>query len=357
VGGYLVGWTWRSIFWINVPIAAAAILLTLLAAPAATRRPARMDARGLLLVTAGVALSVLGFEQAATWGWASAWTLGAIVVGAMLLVGFVVVETRTANPLLQLRIFGDRAFLVENVVLGLAMSVFVPLFFFASVYAQVALDESASQASLVLLYFFGGFVAAAQVGGRMLDRVGARRPVIVGSLMASGGLLAWARAVTSLDVGHQVWAIVLAGAGMGLMLGQANTDALNHAPSDAYGEATGITQTIRNYGAALGLAVLGTVLVSSLRNHVTASLLAMGAPSATAHETADRVAQLSGAGTGGTAPPFIRIDVAAATQDVLFVMAGAMALAALVAIRWLPRRPHVERVQPARVPATAPVAA
>ena len=70
--------------------------------------------------------------------------------------------------------FRIRPFLVENIVLGVAMLAFVPVFFFASLYAQVALAQSASQASLYLLYFFIGFVVAAQIGGRMLDRIGAK---------------------------------------------------------------------------------------------------------------------------------------------------------------------------------------
>jgi MFS family permease len=120
-------------------------------------------------------------------------------------------------------------------------------------------------ASKTLLCFFIGFVVAAQVGGRMLDRIGAKRPVVLGSALAAVAFGLWAQRVNNLVLGQQIWYIILAGAGMGLMLGQANTDALNRAPSTSYGEATGITQTVRNYGASLGLAILGTVLVTVLR--------------------------------------------------------------------------------------------
>ena len=77
-------------------------------------------------------------------------------------------------------IFRIRPFLVENLVLGISMLVFVPVFFFASEYAQISLGKSASEAGLFLLYFFLGFVVAAQIGGRMLDRRGAKRPVVLG---------------------------------------------------------------------------------------------------------------------------------------------------------------------------------
>lgn len=123
------------------------------------------------------------------------------------------------------------------------MLVFIPAFFFASEYAQISLGKSPSQASLILLYFFLGFVVAAQIGGRMLDRVGAKRPVVLGCVLAAVGFYLWAGKVTHLSLGGQVGYIVLAGAGMGFMLGPATTDAVNRASRLSYGEATGITQT------------------------------------------------------------------------------------------------------------------
>ena len=105
-----------------------------------------------------------------------------------------------------------------------------------------------------------------------------------------------------------------------------------------YGEATGITQTIRNYGASLGFAVLGTVLISEFRSKITSSLTARGAPGPVASAEAAKIAQLQG-GNGNVAsiPAFIRADFASATRDVLYVMAAIMAVAALVALRGLTR--------------------
>ena len=107
----------------------------------------------------------------------------------MLLVVFYLVELRTPSPLMQVSIFRIRPFLVENLVLGVSMLVFVPVFFFASEYAQISLGKTASQAGLFLLFFFIGFVVAAQIGGRMLDRRGAKRPVVLGCALAAVGLL------------------------------------------------------------------------------------------------------------------------------------------------------------------------
>jgi EmrB/QacA subfamily drug resistance transporter len=333
LGGYLTQWTWRAIFWVNVPVAIVALVLIAISKPKTEHRPARMDYRGLALIAAGVALSVFGFQQSAIWGWGNPATGACVAVGAAILVVFSRVERRTASPLMQLSIFAIRTFLVENLVLFTAMLVFVPVFFFGSEYAQISLGKTPSQAGLVLLYFFIGFVIAAQIGGRMLDRVGAKRPVVLGCVVAALGFRLWASKVTGLDFGSQEGYIVLAGAGMGLMLGPANTDAVNRASRLSYGEATGITQTVRNYAASLGLAILGTVLVSQTRAHVVSSLLAKGVPSARAHAVASSLSQSqSGSGSIASIPHFVRLDFADATRSVFYVMAAIMAVGAIVAL-------------------------
>jgi len=331
-GGYLTQWTWRAIFWVNVPVAALALALIAFSRPTSVHRPAPVDYKGLVLIAGGIGLSVFGFQQSSIWGWADPATWACIAAGMALLVVFFSVERRTASPLIQFDIFHIRAFLVENLVLGTTMLVGIPVYFFASEYAQLALGRPPISASLVLLYFFIGFVVAAQIGGRMLDRAGAKRPVVLGCVIAAAGFALWAMKATDLSLGSQVWFIILAGAGMGLMQGQANTDAVNRASRLSYGEATGITQTVRNYGASLGFAVLGTLLVSGLRSNLTSSLVAKGlAPSQAAIE-ASRIAEHQG-GRAGTAaiPHFVRLDFAYASQTVFYVMAGIMVAAAVVA--------------------------
>jgi EmrB/QacA subfamily drug resistance transporter len=331
-GGYLTEWTWRSIFWINVPVAIIALILTAIAKPKTEYRRAPIDYRGLVLIAAGVGLSIFGFQQSSTWGWRNVWVWVAIVAGLALLVVFTRVELRTEHPLMRVRIFSDRAFLMDNIVLGISMLAFIPVFFFASEYAEISLGKKSTQAGIVLLYFFIGFVIAAQIGGRMLDRGGARRPVFLGCVLAAVGFGLWAGKMTDLNFSAQQGYIILAGAGMGLMLGQANTDAVNRASRFSYGEATGITQTVRNYAASLGFAILGTVLLSQLRSHLTSTLMASGLSHKAATAEAASIAQLQDQKGGVAAiPQFVRIDFAHATQAVFYVMCGVMVVAALVA--------------------------
>jgi EmrB/QacA subfamily drug resistance transporter len=334
LGGYLTQWTWRAIFWVNIPVAIIALILIVISKPQTEHRPARMDYKGLALIASGVALSVFGFQQSSIWGWSNPGTWACIIVGAGLLVTFYFVELRTDEPLIEVHIFRIRPFLVENIVLAIAMLTFVPVFFFASEYAQIALGKTPSNAGLYILYFFIGFVIAAQLGGRMLDRIGAKRPVVLGCAISAVGFYLWASKVTGLSFSSQEWYIILAGAGMGMMLGPASTDAVNRASRLSYGEASGVTQTVRNYAASLGLAILGSILVSQLRSHTTSSLMHLGLTSAQAHARASSIAQQAQGGSGGSAghiPHFIRLDFAQATQTVFYVMAGIMAAAAIAA--------------------------
>ena len=229
LGGYLTEWTWRAIFWVNIPVAIIALILTAISKPTTVHQPAKMDYRGLVLVALGVGLSVFGFQQSTIWGWHNPGIGISIAAGIVILVSFAVVEARTASPLIQVSIFRIRAFLVENLVLGIAMLVFIPVFFFGSEYAQIALGKSSKEAGIILLFFFIGFVVAAQIGGRMLDRRGAKLPVVIGCALAAVGFYLWAGKVTQLDFSSQQWPIILSGAGIGFMLGPASTDAVNRA--------------------------------------------------------------------------------------------------------------------------------
>jgi EmrB/QacA subfamily drug resistance transporter len=332
LGGYLTEWTWRAIFWVNIPVALIALVLIFISKPVTEYRPARMDYRGLVLIAAGVGLSVFGFQQSNIWGWSNPAIGLCIGLGFLILAVFYFVERKTRSPLMDVTIFRIRAFFVENLVLGICMLVFVPFFFFGSEYAQIALGKSASEAGLILLYFFLGFVVASQIGGRLLDSSGAKLPVVLGCVLGAVGFALWANRATTLNLGSQVWFIVLAGAGMGFMLTPASTDAVNRASRLSYGEATGITQTIRNYAASLGLAILGTISVSRFRSHLMSSLMANGLSSGEASKKAATIAQGHSAVSTATIPHYVRLDFAYSIQTVLYVMAGVMAAAAIVGI-------------------------
>ena len=108
LGGYLTQFTWRAIFWVNIPVAIVAVVLTLMARVHSRSRREPLDYRGAVLVAVGMGLSVLGLQQANTWGWSSGWTWACILGGLAVLAVFVRAEARTAVPLIKVRIFRDR---------------------------------------------------------------------------------------------------------------------------------------------------------------------------------------------------------------------------------------------------------
>lgn len=339
-GSFLLPWTWRAIFLINVPVALIALALTYRARPADTRRPTPIDMRGAILVSAGMGLAVLGLQQAGSWGWGSVATWACLAGGVAILAGFVAFELHVENPLLDLRIFAHHGFTVDNVVMGLLYACFLPLFFFASVYAQVVLGDNAGKTGLYILVIFIGFAAASQIGGRILDRRGARPVAIAGSALGAVGFYLWAERLQD-GFGSQWPWIIVAGAGIGLALTPVTTDAVNRAPRGSFGEVTGVTQTVRYFAASLGLAVLGSVLIHEAKSDVTASLTRQGLP----HSVVAQVVASIDSGPGGHSSSgansaiyaAVQHDFASSIRIVYLAMAGIMAFSFLVAVRRMER--------------------
>jgi MFS family permease len=339
-------------------VAIIALILIWKSKPDDERRATTIDYRGTVLITGAMGLIVLGLQQSSVWGWGGIATWICIVAGIVSMVAFIAWELRCPEPLLRLHIFRDRGFSVETLVLGLISVVFVPFFFFASIYAQVSLGETASKAGVYILYFFLGFVIMAQLGGRILDRRGARQAVVLGCALGAVGFYLLAGKLTDLSL-HAQWPyVMIAGGGIGLMLGTASTDAVNRAPRSSYSEVTGITQTARNFGASLGLAVLGAILITENHANVTNALTNAGVPARAAHKVAASLsATTPGAQPGAHQPSALVHDVqlafAHSTQTIFYIMAAVMAASFLVALRWLPRgkvAPH-EELAGAPVPA------
>ncbi len=315
-------------------------------------------------------LSVLGLQQSSEWGWTSPATIACIAVGVVLLAVFVRYELRARTPIADLRMFANRGFAAANGVLFLLMMVFLPVFFFASMYAQISLGEDASAAGLFLLVFFAGYGGAAQWGGNIYDHRGVRAAVLPGCVVGAIGFYLWAQSLDDFALGDQWIYIVMAGAGCGLILGPASTDALNRVPADRYGQATGLNQTVRNFGASVGLAVLGTVLILQTRSNVESSLGTLGVP----RDQADAIADALSRSGGGAAHPSlgdatgpggerilaaVQDDFAHATRTVFYIMAGILAVTYVVAHIWLPkdrvtatpmRAPHRPPARTARPP-------
>ena len=345
-GGYLTEWTWRAIFWVNIPVAIIALILTAKAkpddeqAPGAARLPRhRADLRRHGPGRAGpAAVERLGLGRRED--------LVCIAAGLALIGAFVVYRAARRQPaaadpdLREPRLRGRQR---------------RPLPPDDRLRAAVLLRQHV-RADLARRKRLGNRPLPADLLRRLRHRLAVgrqnarqrrgRRPVVLGCAVAAVGFFLWGTALTDLSVSDQWNYIVIAGAGVGLVLSPANTDALNRVPSSRYGEATGITQTVRNFGSSLGLAVLGTILILENKSNLEASLGAKGVPKATADQVADCVSQggapaakalAQQAGTGA-AKLFSTVphDFALASRTVFYGMAVVMAVAFVVALAAMP---------------------
>lgn len=184
--------------------------------------------------------------------------------------------------------------------------------------------------------------------------------MLPGCALAAVGFFLWAGSLTDFDLGDHWIYMVMAGAGIGLILGPASTDAVNRAPRTSYGEATGITQTLRNFGGSLGLAVLGTVLILRNESNIESSLGELGLSKERADTIADALSQSGGGARSGafgdaTGRAAQRVfeavqhDFALSTRTVFYIMAGVMVVAYAVAQLAMPG----DRVEAATEPAAA----
>ena len=272
-GSYLTQyWTWRAIFWINIPVALLSLTEFAFVKLKDVKHPARIDWGGAALLVAGMGLTVLGLQESSTWGWGSLATIGSIIAGIVILGLFVVYERRAESPLISIQAFIDnRPFAVDNVLTLFLFFTWLAVFFFGSIYFQVSVGQEPTQAGFSILTMFYSFFIASRIGGGMYDKVGAKHPVSLGLAAIAVGLWLWASELSKLTSGGTLAGMLVTGAGFGLAMSALNTDALNRAPKEIRGEASGIVQTFRNFGSALGMAILGTIVLGALGPHTTPS--------------------------------------------------------------------------------------
>jgi EmrB/QacA subfamily drug resistance transporter len=270
LGGLLTSYmSWPWIFFINVPVGLAAIALTpfLLRESRGNLAHRHFDFTGAVSVTAGLMVLVYAMTRAATDGWASATTLSLLSAAAVLLVSFVVIEVRSPSPLLPLRIFRLRTLDAANAAMAIVGAVAFSEFFLLTLYLQDVLHFSAVQTGAAFVSFALMVVVASNVAQVVVGRVGVR-PTL------TGGLLLFAVSVALLTRvpvdGHYFWdlfpAFVLGGAGMGLSFVPVTIASLTGVEGSDAGIASGLINTSRQIGGAIGLAAVSAIAATSARS-------------------------------------------------------------------------------------------
>jgi EmrB/QacA subfamily drug resistance transporter len=267
LGGLLTqGLGWPSIFLINVPVGLAVLLLTPVIVPEGRRTVAErhFDAIGALLVTGGLMAIVYGIVRTDTHSWGSAGVLEPIALGLLLLLGFVAVEGRFARaPLVPLGVFRLRLLRAANLVVFLLGLASFAMWFILSLYLQQVLHLDALSTGFAFLPMTLGIVLASSQAPRLVARFGVRRVIAGGMLGCAVGLAL----LSGLQPGSSYFVAVLPGGvlaamGMGMALVPATIVAVQGVPGEQSGLASGLINTSRLMGGALGLAVLSTIAAS-----------------------------------------------------------------------------------------------
>jgi len=272
---------WPAIFLINVPLGALVVTLGARFLTEGRREDIdrHFDVSGALLVTLGLVGVTFGIVRTEAFGWGSAQVLAPIAAGAVLLALFVLVEARFARvPLVPISIFRLRALRAANLIVVLMYAALFSMWFFLTLYLQQVLHYDAIEAGLAFVPMTLGVVAGSTLAPRMIARSSVRGVLTGGMLSASAGLVL----LTGVRPGGAYLLEVLPGGllatvGMGLSLVSATIAAVQGVPAGQSGLASGLLNTSRLVGGALGLAVLGTLADSYTAQQVRA---AVPAPSA-----------------------------------------------------------------------------
>jgi EmrB/QacA subfamily drug resistance transporter len=267
LGGVLTSYlSWPSIFFINVPIGLAAIALTpvLLRESRAVLPHRHFDFAGAISVTSGLMILVYALTRATTTGWAAESTIGLLVLAAVLLVAFVVVELRSRAPLLPLGIFRQRTLSAANATMAVVGAVAFSEFFLLTLYMQDVLHYSAVETGVAFLAFALTVVVMSNLAQVVVGRFGVR-PTLTAGLLASGVSVAL---LARLPVdGQYFWdlfpAFVLGGAGMGLSFVPVTIASLSGVGRSDAGVASGLVNTSRQIGGAIGLAAVSAIAAAS----------------------------------------------------------------------------------------------
>ena len=330
LGGLLTeGWGWRAIFLVNLPVAVLAVVLTLaVVTESAATGGGRVDVLGAAAFTVASAALVYGLVAAGEQGWSATDTVVALVLAAAALVAFVVVEHRSAAPMLDLALFADPSFAALMAAAAVLQAAAFAHLALVSLWLQSLLGLTPIRAGLVVIPLSVASFVVSVAAGRFLHGGSPARPIAGGLALIGVGVLL----MTLVGPESGPWALfaglVVAGLGVGLATPVLVSATLAVLPPHRAGVGSAAVNTFRQLGLAVGLAVLGTIFAG----RVTTVLTSAGTPDPTTTANAlagGRAAQV--VGTGDATTDLVH-QAFAAGLDRVFTVAGVAALVAAVVV-------------------------
>jgi EmrB/QacA subfamily drug resistance transporter len=331
VGGFLVeNVSWQSIFFLNVPVAALAVGVTL----AATRESRdessthHVDFPGVTAVTVGLAALVLALVEGNSWGWGSASILGLLAASAAGLIAFAIVERRVVEPMVDFQFFRSKSFLGANLVAYIVSFAMLAMFFFLALYMQNIKDYSPLQAGVRFLPSTVVIILVAPIAGRLSDRIGPKPLITAGLLIVAGSLFWQGHLQVDTSYGFLIGAFMLMGLGMGLVMSPMSTAGMNAVEPAKAGVASGILTMSRMVGGTFGVAAMGALITGLGKSKIDQLLPAM--PAGQRQQLADSLGA-GGARVGGQAGAAVQQAYVYALNNGLRIGAAVAVLGALLA--------------------------
>lgn len=264
IGGSITqGLSWHWIFWVNVPIGIVAIVGSRLRLPESRGPKAPLDVPALVLISAGVGLLTWGVVAGGQSGWSGTQSLTGLTAGAVAILGFLAREARAAEPMIPLGLFRTRGFAAAAATQLLMSAAIFSAAFLTSQFFQFALGDSPLGTGLRFLPWTATPLLVAPIAGALSDKTGARRLVIPGLVMQGAGF-AWIVWLAGTSSGYASYVIpfIIAGVGISMALPCVTVAGLNAAPPALLGKAAGTLNTLQQFGAVFGTAVVTAVFNS-----------------------------------------------------------------------------------------------
>jgi len=261
IGGAVVqgpGWHW--IFWLNVPIGLMAAALAMSRLPESRGPAARIDLPGVAMAATGAVALAWGLVRTTDVGWGSPQVIGALILAAVLIAGFIGWERRAAEPMLPLRLLRIRAFAAANATGFLMFASITSAAFMMAQYFQLGLGYTPLNTGLRFLPWTLTPLLIAPAAGALADKIGSRPLMVLGLAMQGAGL-AWIAlsATSSAGYGRFVLPLIVAGVGISMAIPTVPTTALNAVPPADMGKASGVQNTLQRFGAVFGVAIVAAV--------------------------------------------------------------------------------------------------
>jgi EmrB/QacA subfamily drug resistance transporter len=294
LGGIITQYfSWRWIFFINVPIAVAVVAAALAGVPESRENVAvrRLDVVGALLATLGLGALTVGLTDAGAVGWSSARVIAELILGVVALVAFVAAEARVPEPMMPLDLFKSRTFSAVNLATFLLYAALGSVLYFVPFNLIQIQHYTPTAAGLSMLPFVVLMVSLSRWSGGMVARYGARPFLIVGPIIAACGFALYAVP----GVGGSFWttffpAIVVLGLGLGITVAPLTTAVLSSVPTEHVGVASAINNAVSRSAGLLAVASLSVVMLGVFGAMLDRSISTMNAPPGVSAHVAQEMA-------------------------------------------------------------------